>query len=64
MNLSTTEADYVALGDPVKEILFLGTPGKGMPCFSVFEENQGVQLVQNPVTNSNSRRIDVLIILQ
>ena len=35
-------------------------PGKVMPCFSVYEENQGaVQLAQNPVTNSNSKHIDV-----
>ena len=31
-----------------------------MPCFPVFEHNQGgVQLVQNPLTNSNSKHIDV-----
>ena len=59
--LSTSEAGYVALGDAVKELLFLRQvwrfmlPGKVMPCFSVFEDNQGaVQLAQNPVTNSNS----------
>ena len=36
------------------------TPGKGMPCFSVFEDNQGAsQLSKNPVSNSNSKHIDV-----
>ena len=31
-----------------------------MPCFPVFEDNQGaVQLAQNLVTNSNSKHIDV-----
>ena len=31
-----------------------------MPCFPVFEDNQGaVQLSQNPVSNSNSKHIDV-----
>ena len=31
-----------------------------MPCFPVFEDNQGaVQLTQNPVTNSNSKHIDL-----
>ena len=31
-----------------------------MPCFPVFEDNQGaVQLTQNPITNSNSNHIDV-----
>ena len=35
-------------------------PSKVMPCFSVFEGKQGaVQLAQNPVTNSNSKYIDV-----
>ena len=35
-------------------------PGKVMPYFPVFEDNQGpVQLAQNPVTNSNSKHIDV-----
>ena len=35
-------------------------PCKVMPCFPVFEDNQGaVHLAQNPVTNSNSRHIDV-----
>ena len=31
-----------------------------MPCFSIFEDNQGAaQLSQNPVSNSNSKHIDV-----
>ena len=31
-----------------------------MPCFPVFEDNQGaVQLAQNPITNLNSKHIDV-----
>ena len=35
-------------------------PGKGMPCFPIFEDNQGaVQLLQNPASNSNSKHIDV-----
>ena len=35
-------------------------PGKAMPCFPVFEDNQGaVQLEQNPITNSNSKYFDV-----
>ena len=35
-------------------------PSKVMPCFPVFEDNQGaVQLAQNPITNSNSKHIDV-----
>ena len=35
-------------------------PSKVMPCFPIFEDNQGaVQLAQNPITNSNSKHIDV-----
>ena len=35
-------------------------PSKVMPCFPVFEDNQdAVQLAQNPVTNSNSKHIHV-----
>ena len=31
-----------------------------MPCFPVFEDTQGtVQILQNPVLNSNSKHIDV-----
>ena len=47
VTLSTFEAEYVALGDAVKELLFLRQvwrfmiPGKEMPCFPVFEDNQG-----------------------
>ena len=64
--LSTPEAEYVALGDAVKELLFLRQvwrfmlPGKAIPCFPIFEDNQGaVQLSQNPVSNPNSKHIDV-----
>ena len=52
--------------DAVKELLFLRQvwhfllPGKVMPCFPFFEDNQGaVPLAQNPVRNSNSKHIDV-----
>ena len=35
-------------------------PGKRIPCFSMFEDNQGAaQPSQNPVSNSNSKLIDV-----
>ena len=35
-------------------------PDVGMPCISVFEDSEGVvQLAQNPITNSNSKHIDV-----
>ena len=66
VTLSTTEAEYVALADVVKEVLFLRQvwrfmlPDVGVTCIPVFEDNQGaVQLAQNPITNSNSKHIDV-----
>ena len=66
VTLSTTEAEYVALADVIKEMLFLRQvwrfmlPDVGMPCTPVFEDNEGaVQLAQNPITNSNSKHIDV-----
>ena len=66
VTLSTSEAEYVAFGDAVKDLLFLRQfwrsmlPSKVMPCFPFFEDNQGaVQLAQNPVTNSNSKHFDV-----
>ena len=66
VTLSTSEAEYVALGDAVKKLLFFRQiwrfmlPSKVMPCFPVFEDNQGaVQLAENPITNSNSKHIDV-----
>ena len=66
VTLSTSEAEYVALGDAVKDLLVLRQVwrfmifGKGMPCFPVFEDNQGAsQLSKNAVSNSNSKHIDV-----
>ena len=47
VTLSTSEAEYVALGDAVKKSLFLRhilsfiLPSKIMPCFPVFEDNRG-----------------------
>ena len=36
------------------------SPGVGMPCVPVFEDNGGaVVLAQNAITNSNSKHIDV-----
>ena len=62
VTLSTSEAENVALGEAVNELLFLKQiwrfmlPSKVVPCFPVSEDNQGaVQLAQNPATNSNSK---------
>ena len=66
VTISTSEAECVALGDAMKELLFLRRvwrfmiPGKGMPCSPVFEDNQGaLHFFKNPVSNSNSKHIDV-----
>ena len=35
-------------------------PDVGMPCIPVFEDNEGVvHLAKNPITNSNSKHINV-----
>ena len=66
VTLSTTEAEYVAMVEVMKEVMFLRhvwrfmLPDMGMPCIQVFEDNQGaIQLAQNPITNSRSKHIDV-----
>ena len=66
VTLSTTKAECVALADVIKEVLVLRQvwrfmlPDVGMPCIPVFEDNEGaVQLAMNPITNSNSKHIDV-----
>ena len=66
VTLPTTEAEYVVLAEVIKEVLFLRQvcrfmlPDVGMPCIPVFKDNEGaVQLAKNPITNSNSKHIDV-----
>ena len=66
VTLSTTEAEYVALADTIKEAMFLRYvwnfifPGFGTSCITVFEDNEGAKnLAQNPVCTSNSKHIDV-----
>ncbi|CAB1112067.1 unnamed protein product [Ectocarpus sp. CCAP 1310/34] len=66
VTLSMTEAEYVSLADVMKEVLFLRQvwrfmlPEAGMPCIPVLEDNQGaIQLAQNPISNGNSKHIDV-----
>ena len=61
VTLSTTEAEYVALADTIKEAMFLRYvwsfifPGFGTMCITVFEDNEGAKnLAQNPVCTSNS----------
>ena len=66
VTLSTSEAEYVAATDAVKELLFLRQvwrfmlPEMKMPCVPLFEDNQGaIKIAQNPINNSNSKHIDV-----
>ena len=64
--LSTTEAEYVALGDTFREVMFIRYVWSffllsfGATCMTVLEDNEGARhLVQNPVCTSNSKHIDV-----
>ena len=66
ITLSTTEAEYVAMSDVMKEVLGLRhvwrfmLPQAGMPCIPMYEDNAGsIQIANNPVSNSNSKHIDV-----
>ena len=64
--LSSSEAEYVAMAEGFKEALFLPSvwrfllPDSGDPCIKLCEDNNGaIQMGVNPVTNSNSKHIDV-----
>ena len=64
--LSTTEAEYVATADGVKEALYVrGILAFPMPSLepmsiSVYEDNKGaINLAKNPLSSSNSKHIDV-----
>ena len=66
--LSTTEAEYVALADTIKEVIFLRyvwsfiLPGLGSACITVFEDSKGARhLAHNPVCASNSKHIDIRV---
>ena len=63
---STAEAEYVAMVDTIKEVIFMRYawsfvfPGFGLPSIRIFEDNKGaIQLAKNPVCTSNSRHLDV-----
>ena len=54
------------LADVMKQVLSLRhvwrfiLPAVGMPCMLVFDDDEGaVQLTQKPITNSNSKQLDV-----
>ena len=66
VTLSTTEAEYVAMSDVAKEVLFLRQvrrfmlPRERMPCILLFEDNEGaMQIAKHPISSSNSKHIDV-----
>ena len=67
VTLSTTEAEYVALANTIKEVIFLRyvwsfiLPGLGSACITVFEDNKGARhLAHSPVCASNSKHIDII----
>ena len=66
VTLSTTQAEYVAVSDMGKVILFLRQdwcftlPKARMPCVAMYEDNEGaIQIAKHPISNSNSKYIDV-----
>ena len=66
VNLSTTQAEYVAVSDMGKDILFLRQdwcftlPKARMPCVAMYEDNEGaIQIANHPISNSSSKHSDV-----
>ena len=66
VTLSTTEAEYVAMADRVKEAYYVRgafvflIPSLGSPSIRVFEDNRGaIDLAKNLLSSSNNEHIDV-----
>ncbi|CAB1112933.1 unnamed protein product [Ectocarpus sp. CCAP 1310/34] len=66
VSLSTSEAEYIAAGEGVKEALFVRAvlsfiaPETSGAKIKVLEDNQGaISLVQNPFSSARSKHIDV-----
>ena len=66
VTLSTTEAEYVSMGDGVKEglsvneVLKFLAPSARNGKIEVFEDNEGaIVLAENPVSSCNSKHIDI-----
>ena len=66
VTLSATEAEYVALGDGIKEALFVRgvlsfvIPSISENCIKVFVDNDGaISPVNNPLSSARTKRIDV-----
>ncbi|CAB1104743.1 unnamed protein product [Ectocarpus sp. CCAP 1310/34] len=63
VKLSSTEAEYVAIAGVLKEVLrqvwrFM-LPDASIPCIPVLRIQGAIQIAHNPITNSNSKHIDV-----
>ena len=68
ITLSTTEAEYVAIADGVKEALYVRgilaflMASLGAMSIGVHEDNKGaIELAENPLSSSNSKHIDCLL---
>ena len=66
VTLSTTEVEHIALGEGVKEALFMGAVLSLIclvlsgSCVRVFEDNQGgIASAENPLSSARSEHIDV-----
>ena len=66
VTLSTTEAEYVALRDGVKEVLFAKSvasflvPSLSQETIKVFVDNDGaIKLASNPLSSARTKHIDV-----
>ena len=66
VSLSTSEAEYIAAGDGVKEATFVRAvlssiePETSGPSIKALEENQGDKaLIENPLSSGRSKHIDV-----
>ncbi|CAM9233072.1 unnamed protein product [Pylaiella littoralis] len=66
VTLSTTEAEYVALGDGVKEALFAKAvasflvPALSQNIIKVLVDNEGaINLASNPLSSARTKHIDV-----
>ena len=62
VTLSTSQAEYVAMSDMRKEILFLRQvwcfmlPKARMPCIVMHLDKEGaIQIAKHPISNSNSK---------
>ena len=69
VTLSTSETEFVALGDAVKELLLLRQvwrfmiPGKGMPCFPVFEVTKVLYNSRRTRCRTQIRNISMFVII-